>query len=102
MVNLVIELRDQAVNVFEEIMASLKRTPNVGHLRLNDETVYHFRELIRRFTKRYEVIWLSGMSAVPFGYHIYNLQKKLHCKHSSATFEIENVREIGYCMKINT
>ena len=51
MVNLVIELRDQAVNVFEEIMASLKRTPNVGYLRLNDETVYHFRELIRRFTK---------------------------------------------------
>ena len=34
-----IELGDQDVDIFEEIMAALKRTSNIEHLSLNDETV---------------------------------------------------------------
>lgn len=36
---LVIEFKDQDSSMFDEIMATLKRYPNIDHLRLNEETV---------------------------------------------------------------
>lgn len=36
---MVIEFKDQDSSMFDEIMATLKRYPNIDHLRLNEETV---------------------------------------------------------------
>lgn len=53
----------------------------------------------------YEEVWNDiafGNERKAVGYHIYNLRRKLCCEHSSSSFKIENVREIGYRIKIST
>ncbi|XCP86761.1 winged helix-turn-helix domain-containing protein [Roseburia hominis] len=126
--------------MFAEIMAALKRSPNMEHLRLNDETVLSFpgleinlarrkitsdgreisltakeydifcllvanRNRVLTYDQIYEKVWgdfSSGGERETIGFHVRNLRKKLFDTDQEPAYQVESIRDIGYCFEVHT
>lgn len=53
----------------------------------------------------YEKVWVdfsSGSERETIGFHVRNLRKKLIDIDQEPAYQIESVREVGYCFEVHT
>ena len=53
----------------------------------------------------YETVWgdfSSGGERETIGFHVRNLRKKLFDTEKEFAYQIESIREVGYCFKVHT